>query len=225
MSEAGQPFPEVVRLFPLPNLVLFPTVVQPLHIFEPRYRAMMADALTDDRMLALVLLQPGWEEDYHNRPPIYPVAVLGRIFDEQLLPDGRFNLMLHGLTRMRIVEELPADKPYRQARVLPLADVPIPSLIETEDLRGRLRDLVPQLIQSEGGTVEQVMQLLDNRELTLGMLCDIFAFALPLEVGFKQQLLEELDVGQRVRSLVAKLEALLPPSRTPRKFPPDFSAN
>src|SRR5436305_11828488 len=104
-------FGGTARLFPLPNLVLFPSVIQPLHIFEPRYRALMADALEDDRLMALALLKAGWEEDYHKAPPIYPVVCLGRIFQEERLADGRYNLLLHGLCRARILEELPTGKP------------------------------------------------------------------------------------------------------------------
>src|SRR5690349_8612910 len=84
-------FSGTARLFPLPNLVLFPHVVQPLHIFEPRYRQMMADALEDDRLLALVLLSPGWAEDYHQAPAIEPLACLGRIVNEEKQLDGRYN--------------------------------------------------------------------------------------------------------------------------------------
>ena len=90
------------RLFPLPNLVLFPSVVQPLHIFEPRYRQLMEDALKDDRLIAMALLQPGWEDDYYKNPPIYPVVCLGRVHKEERLPDGRWNLLLHGLARARV---------------------------------------------------------------------------------------------------------------------------
>src|SRR5205085_1976564 len=92
-------FSGMARLFPLPNVVLFPQVVQPLHIFEPRYREMTADALADDRLIAMALLQPGWEADYEGRPPIHPICCLGRIFAEKHLPDGRYNLLLRGLTR------------------------------------------------------------------------------------------------------------------------------
>src|SRR5262245_1553397 len=91
------------RLFPLPNLVLFPSVIQPLHIFEPRYRELLVDALADDRLMALALLKPGWEEEYDQRPSIFSVVCLGRIFKEERLTDGRFNLLLHGLSRARIL--------------------------------------------------------------------------------------------------------------------------
>src|SRR4051794_9383388 len=110
MSDALSPlgaFGGTAPLFPLPDLVLFPAVVQPLHIFEPRYRQLMADALAGDRLMALALLKPGWEEDYQKRPPIHPVVCLGRIFKEERLPDGRYNLLLHGLSRARVREEIP----------------------------------------------------------------------------------------------------------------------
>src|SRR6516162_10197371 len=110
-------FHGVARLFPLPGLVFFPHAVQPLHIFEPRYRQMAADALAGDRLIALVLLQPGWEEHYDDTPAVHAVACLGRVAVEQLLPDGRYNLVLRGLARVRIVEELTTDKRYRMARV------------------------------------------------------------------------------------------------------------
>src|SRR3712207_569670 len=95
-------FAGIARLFPLPNLVLFPSVIQPLHIFEPRYRQMTADALAGDRLLAIVLLRPGWEEEYEGRPAVYPVACLGHIAAHQRLEDGRSNLLLRGLRRIRI---------------------------------------------------------------------------------------------------------------------------
>src|SRR5438067_9036914 len=100
-------FSGTARLFPLPNLVLFPYVIQPLHIFEPRYRRLMADALADDRLLAMALLKPGWEEAYHKRPAIHPVVCLGKIFKEEHLPAGRYNLLPHGLARARVLAASP----------------------------------------------------------------------------------------------------------------------
>src|SRR5580700_9155649 len=100
-TSALEGFSCTARLFPLPNLVLFPHVIQPLHVFEPRYRQLMEDALQADRLMAIALLQPGWEEDYHQRPPIHPVVCIGRIFKEERLEDGRFNLLLQGLCRAR----------------------------------------------------------------------------------------------------------------------------
>src|SRR5947209_4114241 len=87
---------EAVPLFPLPNVVLFPRAVLPLHIFEERYRAMMADALAGDRQVAMALLKPGWEKNYYARPAIEPVVCLGRILSHERLPDGCYNFLLQG---------------------------------------------------------------------------------------------------------------------------------
>src|ERR1700730_12850904 len=92
-------FDGTVRLFPLPNVVLFPHVTLPLHIFEPRYRAMTADALAGDRLITMMLLRPGWEEQYEGRPPLYPVGCVGKIVTDQKLDDGRYNLLLRGVSR------------------------------------------------------------------------------------------------------------------------------
>src|SRR5689334_12879799 len=133
-------FQSRARLFPLPNLVLFPHVVQPLHIFEPRYRQMTADALTGDRLIALVLLKPGWEEDYDGRPPVHPVACLGRVVADQLLPDGRYNLLVRGLSRVRLLGEASDDKPYRIARAELINDEPPAELTEAKRLRQALAE-------------------------------------------------------------------------------------
>src|SRR6476619_1113100 len=95
-----------VRLFPLPNLVFFPHVMQPLHIFEPRYRQMTTDALAGDRFIAMVLPLPGWEKDYAGAPALHPIGCIGKITADQVLDDGRFNLLLRGLARVKIVSEV-----------------------------------------------------------------------------------------------------------------------
>src|SRR3954447_10843753 len=96
-QQALEHFSGLARLFPLPNLVLFPHVVQPMHIFEPRYRQMTAESLAGDRLIAVVLLQPGWEEHYDDRPALHAVGCLGRIVAEERQADGRYNLLLRGL--------------------------------------------------------------------------------------------------------------------------------
>jgi Lon protease-like protein len=220
-------FSGTARLFPLPNLVLYPAVVQPLHIFEARYRELMADALAGDRLITLALLQPGWEQDYHQSPPIYPVVCVGRVFQEERLADGRWNLLLHGLARARVEEELKTDKPYRSARVRLLADVAV-AAEEAARLRRGLGERTAAWLAAQGAAPGQLGQLLDS-PLPLGALCDVFAFALPLDMAVKQELLEETDVGARARRLIARLETHGPPA-TPqpppgRKFPPEFSRN
>jgi Lon protease-like protein len=105
-----------VPLFPLPNLVFFPKTFLPLHIFEPRYRAMVKDASEDDRLIGMVLLKDGWEQDYEGTPPVHRIGCAGKIIALESLPDGRYNLMLHGSYRFRIESEA-CDKAYREAQV------------------------------------------------------------------------------------------------------------
>jgi Lon protease-like protein len=113
----------IVPLFPLPNVVLFPDVPLPLHVFEPRYRAMVEDALGSHRTIGMALLKPGYEAEYHGRPPIYPIGCAGTIVREERLDDGRFNIVLQGRQRFRVVEEH-GGSPYRLASVEPLNEQP-----------------------------------------------------------------------------------------------------
>src|SRR5687768_15383367 len=94
-----------VPLFPLPGVVLFPRAVLPLHIFEDRYRAMTADALMGDKTIAMALLKPGWEKSYYGRPAIEPVVCVGRILSHEKLADGKYNFLLQGVQRARIIRE------------------------------------------------------------------------------------------------------------------------
>ncbi|HWQ00278.1 MAG TPA: LON peptidase substrate-binding domain-containing protein [Vicinamibacterales bacterium] len=130
--------PPVIPLFPLPNVVLFPNVQLPLHIFEPRYRAMLADALARDRLIGMVLLRPGWEADYEGRPPIFPVGCAGVVTHAERLPDGRANIVLRGVQKFHVEGEQPG-RPYRLAVVRPIAE----TLGEGD--RERLRELWPRL--------------------------------------------------------------------------------
>jgi Lon protease-like protein len=216
-----------VRLFPLPNLVLFPSIIQPLHIFEPRYRELTADALGDDRLLAMATLKPGWEEDYHKKPPIYPVLCIGRIVKEECLPDGRYNLLLHGLSRARVVEEVRTGKLYRVARVQVLEDVPVASAGAEHDLRRKLGEYIHACFAAHSAALAQLRKLLQS-SLPLGTLCDIFSFSLNIDIELKQRLLEEIEIARRLRLLLDYLAPRLPTKlmpAAPRRFPPEFSTN
>jgi Lon protease-like protein len=114
--------PSVIPLFPLPDVVLFPDVDLPLMIFEPRYRAMVADALKGDAIIGMVLLRPGYEADYDGRPPIVAIGTAGRITKSELLSDGRYLIELRGLVKFRVASE-DQSRPYRLARVEAIPDV------------------------------------------------------------------------------------------------------
>src|ERR671913_1722635 len=113
--------PPTIPLFPLPNAVLFPNVFMPLHIFEPRYRAMVGDTLEGDRIIGMVLLKPGFEADYDGRPPVYPVGCAGVVTHSEPLPDGRYNIVLRGLEKFRITGE-DDSQPYRLGHVEAIAE-------------------------------------------------------------------------------------------------------
>jgi len=113
--------PPPIPIFPLPNVVLFPNVVLPLHVFEPRYRAMLADALAGDRIIGMTLLQPGYEASYEGRPAVYPIGCAGVITHAERLPDGRSNVVLQGIEKFRIVDE-DSSREYRLAHIEPLPE-------------------------------------------------------------------------------------------------------
>jgi len=208
---------------------MFPYVVQPLHIFEPRYRAMVADALESDRLIAMVLLRPGWEPNYDGAPPIHEVCCIGRITAEERLPDGRFNILLYGLRRARMIEELQTGTLYRTARVVLLDDVyPSDGAAQRDQARERLVDLLRQTDPKMSEAEQPLARLLDSR-IPLGAVADLVSYGLALPPAEKQQLLEELDVDTRVQRLIDHLKqgAALRDFRgqATTEFPPKFSVN
>ncbi|HLZ10309.1 MAG TPA: LON peptidase substrate-binding domain-containing protein [Chloroflexota bacterium] len=211
------------RLFPLPNLVLFPHVVQPLHVFEPRYRELTADALAGDQLITMALLQPGWEPEYDGQPPLFPVACVSRIIAHKELADGRSLLLLRGLSRARILEETPTDRSYRVARVELMPDVSVLTMDEARDLRQRLVDLILARFQGSESDRAQLRELFEG-EMPLGGMCDVLSYQVPLALERKQQLLDETDVATRARGLIKALESIALP-RPRRKFPIAFSPN
>lgn len=218
-----------VRLFPLPNLVLFPHVLQPLHIFEPRYRDMLEEALTADRLIAMALLAPGWEPHYDERPPLYPIACLGRVATYHRLADGRYNLLLQGLKRVALVRELPPTKSFREAEVLLHEDAyPSAASLDRPQLQRELLQAFKHALPRLPEGMDQLEQLLTS-DVSLGMLTDLAAYTLELSLPVKQRLLAEANVDHRARLLLTELASLAeaPPPSAGRdiKFPPDFSCN
>jgi Lon protease-like protein len=113
-----------VPIFPLPNVVLFPRTQIPLHVFELRYRTMVRDALSAQRLLVLAVLKPGWERDYHGSPEFHGLATLARIEDVEWLPNDCYDLHVSGLSRVRLGRVM-REFPYRTARVDVLPQAPV----------------------------------------------------------------------------------------------------
>ncbi len=214
-------------LFPLPSVALFPHVTQPLHIFEPRYRELTADALASERLIAIAALQPGWEPQYESKQvPVHPVVCLGRITMDERLPDGRFLLLLRGLCRARIVAEPETDLAYRTARLELVTDsYPADPAIDRQHRRRELLQALRQL-NPESDRTSLLLQELDT-ELSLGVLCDVLAFALQVKSPTAEQLLASANVDERSDLLLDELRRRQRESRGARQsgFPPDFSAN
>lgn len=124
-SLAGAPPPNPVPVFPLPGTVLFPHTRLPLRVFELRYRTMLRDALSRGRILALALLEPGWETDYPGSPPFHELGCLARIDVVEWLPNDCYEIEVVGTTRIRFAKVV-REFPYRAARWEPVPEHPYP---------------------------------------------------------------------------------------------------
>ncbi len=216
---------ELLSLFPLPNVVLFPNVFLPLHIFEPRYREMVADAIASDRMIGMVLLRPGWEHNYEGHPPVYPIGCSGVITHFDRLSEGRFNIVLRGLERFRILEE-DYSRSYRRASVETLREEPAAD--EDRTLIGRYRARLEALLHSEAERGNSLKHLHpghsdESRAVDVKIpsamsdedLVNALAQYLDLEPLEKQALLEKQGLRTRAESLVELLEMKILMARTP----------
>jgi Lon protease-like protein len=222
-----QGFSGTAPLFPLPSVALFPNVTQPLHVFEPRYRELTADALAGERLIALATLQPGWETTYESKAaPIHQVVCLGRITLDERLPDGRYLLLLRGLCRARIVSELSTPLLYRTAALQILEDAyPVQPTIDRDRRRRELIEIVRSL-ESDSARIAGLLDHLDS-DLSLAALCDVLAFALQLPAAASMELLSATNVDQRSDLLLDQLRQLRRNRREQPTggFPPPFSEN
>ena len=214
-----------VPIFPLPTLVLFPHTVAPLHIFEPRYRAMVADALKGDRLIAMALLKPGWEKDYEGAPPVHDVVGVGRILRDEKTEDGRYNILLEGLSRARIEELLPPN-PYRRAKVRVLSEALAKETPGLDRVRLGLLAIYASLLREPHAPAPHSM--------SLGTICDLLAALLDVEVTEKQAILEELEPSARAARTIEMIKRS-PHAARPvisglrdilkNAWPPDSSSN
>ena len=188
--------PADIPIFPLEVTMLFPGVSRPLHIFEPRYRAMVADALKGDRIIGMTTLKPGYEADYAGRPPIYEIGCAGVITEVEELPGGRFNIVLRGLVKFRVTGE-DASRPYRLAHIEAMPEVS--DAAENAALhkqRLRLEALVTK------GSDTKVPPETTDEELV-----NMLAQYLPMKHEQRQALLELSSVLSRARALIDLIES------------------
>jgi Lon protease-like protein len=205
-SERIEPFPIPTRLpvFSLPNVVFFPKTYLPLHIFEPRYRQMVADATMGSRCIAMALFKEGWETDYYGNPAIYPTLCVGRIMSVQPLPDGRSNILLQGLERCDIQEEH-FEKPYREATIRRKTRFSEEAL--STDIRLALVELLSRYLETREDSAS--WQGFFRKEVGDEVLVNTLSTYLECTPLEKQFLLEADGLGQRARRLNDLIQFML----------------
>ncbi len=198
------PIPARIPVFPLPNVVLFPKTYLPLHIFEPRYRAMVSDAAMSGQCIGMALLKEGWETDYYGHPPVFPVGCVGRLASVQSLADGRSNILLQGLERFEIEREW-YDNAYREATISVVVRGTEASLDSM--VRQRLFSFLESYLQSRDDvpTWQELFREEVSDEIFVNTL-STYLECTPLE---KQFLLEADSLHQQARRLSDLIEFML----------------
>ena len=242
--DEGSSFPEDfvgrVRLFPLPELVVFPHAMQPLHIFEPRYCDLLADALASDRLIAMATVVGGLPAAVNDLPRLHPTVCIGRIVSHVETEAGSHNILLIGARRARIRQELATNRSFRIADIDLANDILPASETESKRLKAEVLNAFSAVIPGNA-TVQQNLHELMSSQMGLSAIADIIAYTLPLGTTAKLQLLDLNDVAARAKLLVELLKHLpklgaaqsaedpLQAATTERPagkpFPPPFSLN
>ncbi|RJP32946.1 MAG: hypothetical protein C4547_12925 [Phycisphaerales bacterium] len=227
----GQVSADGVPLFPLPNCVLFPRVILPLQVFEPRYCSMVEELVTlpeSRQILAVALLRPGHDDLYHTKTaPIFPVVCTGKVVRWERVDDGRYAILVLGLDRATVVAENRA-RPYRRVHLAPA--LPPARLGEKEEMElvNRVARVLCQAVR-EGLVEKSVIDQLTRPAADLSHLVDILSFHLipSSDSCIKQRVLEEPDVRLRaeiVGQWLSEQINLLKRCRE-RPWPPPLSLN
>lgn len=202
-ATSADTLPPAIPIFPLEDATLFPSASRPFHIFEPRYRAMVADALKGDRLIGMVTLKPGYEADYEGRPPIYAIGCAGVITDVEQLPDGGFDIVLRGVVKFRVTGE-DQSRPYRIARVIVMPEAPDEAdKVTLHKERQHLEVLV-----TRPGSAPSVPPEMPDEEVI-----NALAQYVPLDPPQRQTLLELKGAFRRSQALINLLESTVAPRR------------
>ena len=222
-------FSGVVRLFPLPNVVLFPGVVQALHIFEPRYKLMVEEAIAGDQLIAMAMVKPEQLSTAGDRPALFDTICIGKIMTHTKLEDGRYNVLLAGVRRARILEEVNFELDFRKARVELLLDS------ESEEPEDQLQDVRKQVVDqflkmlpSQSHLDRASLDTLLESDVGTGQLVDLICYSCGAQPMELQQALEIDSVVQRARfilKIMRRLAKQIDSSGPVSDFPPSFSLN
>ena len=195
--------PKQIAVMPLPNAILFPRVLLPLYIFEPRYKQMLADCLNGERMFAVALLRKGWEKEGHNPTP-HPIAGIGVIRTCVARPDGSANVILEGVARVRITEYLKL-RPYRVARVVPLKSSDDDAGAKREPLLEMVTQLAKARARMGAELPKSVLTALRSVK-NADYLSDLVSYTVLDDYYDKQAMLETLDADERLEKLVVLIQ-------------------
>lgn len=188
-----------LKVFPLPPVVLLPGSAAPLHIFEPRYRALVKDALAGDHLFALAQVMPGQESLLSGKPELEDMVCIGTITMNEPLEDGRYNLVLVGIARARLVRELPLVHPYREFEAELIEDAAV-TPGDDEALRRAVVELVARVPQPVGQRVAQVTSRVSG-----GQLADVVASTFMQDPSQRFEVLRETDVRARMEIVTEEL--------------------
>lgn len=194
-------------IFPLPNCVLLPGGLMPLHVFEPRYRDLTRDCLAGTQLMAVARLRPGYETAYYGRPPVYERCGVGRIICSEELPDGRYALLLRGVARIEIARELPEERSYRivEARMLPDASCDVADARDHHRRLIKLCDRLAEVIDQGGSQLRDLVRSCESP----GACADAVAAALIMDADERQELLEACDPMVRLQRTLGHVSHLL----------------
>jgi len=210
---------ESVPVFPLPAAVLFPGIVIPLHIFEARYCSMMADTMADDERMAIAMIKAGTEDD--DAPEVHSVAGIGHVIHCEKLLGGRYNVLVQGIGRIKLLEELKGEQEYRRFRA---QWVPQPTDDDIEEakfellrLQGCVISLMGSILQTDAELVEVLRSTSDPVKLA-----DILGATVVGKVEQQQDLLNTLHLKKRIAKLIDLMVDVL---ATTGEIPPGAQSN
>jgi hypothetical protein len=210
---------ESLAIFPLPSAVLLPYEVLPLHVFEHRYRRMIADVLDGGRPLAIAQLAPGWEGEYEGRPPVEALCGAGVVTRHERLADGRYNILLRGACRVRIEAELENGKAYREVRASLVKDSPLAPAADLLEETESLRRMLFALCASRPGPAANALAHLGAQAGDPGALADIVAAAVLTDTPRRRVALLQTDVARRLQLAQAAVAELLVSAAPPKETP------
>ncbi|MCB9845741.1 MAG: LON peptidase substrate-binding domain-containing protein [Phycisphaeraceae bacterium] len=201
----GKPIP----IFPLESASLLPQQILPLHIFEPRYCQMVEHVLDGPGQIAMAVFRgQRWKQEYHGRPPLRPYVCVGQIIQHERVPNGRYNLLVHGVCRARIEKELPAEEErlYRLALLRPIGVGEHEP--ELEGVRQRLEDAFSEGPLTRMSAAKPVLEYIRNEQIPTSALLELVSFTMLTDRETRYTLLAEEDAGERARLVELELERL-----------------